>query len=96
MIIRNQIPVLEYDTSSKEIIAPDHGAESLRLPEKLIFAFLVRLLKDMLRNIMLLLLKSLKPLPKHSRFMLFLTMELNSRWQRLHLVVLPLHSFWIL
>lgn len=40
MIIRNQIPVLEYDTSSKEIIAPDHGAESLRLPEKLIFAFL--------------------------------------------------------
>lgn len=40
MIDKNSIPILEYDDSSKEVIAPDHGAESLKLPEKLIFAFL--------------------------------------------------------
>ena len=40
MIYKNSIPILEYDDSSNEVIEPNHGAESLKLPEKLIFAFL--------------------------------------------------------
>ena len=40
MIIRNETPILEYDTSSPEVIAPDHDCEGLQLPEKCLFAFL--------------------------------------------------------
>ena len=40
MIIENEIPILEYDTSSKEIISPDHDCEDLKLPEKCLFTFL--------------------------------------------------------
>ncbi|MCR5781415.1 MAG: nucleoside phosphorylase [Clostridia bacterium] len=40
MIIKNEIPILEYDTSSPEVIAPDHDLADLKLPEKCLFAFL--------------------------------------------------------
>ena len=40
MIIRNEIPILEYDDSSQEVIAPDHDWTAGRLPEKCLFAFL--------------------------------------------------------
>ncbi len=40
MIIKNEIPILEYDDSSAEVIAPDHDLQELRLPEKCLFAFL--------------------------------------------------------
>ena len=40
MITENEIPILEYDDSSKEVIAPDHDCEDLKLPEKCLFAFL--------------------------------------------------------
>ena len=40
MITKNEIPILEYDDSSKEVIAPDHDCEGLKLPEKCLFAFL--------------------------------------------------------
>ena len=40
MIIKNEIPVLEYDDCSIEVIRPNHGCEELRLPEKCVFAFL--------------------------------------------------------
>ena len=40
MIIKNEIPILEYDTESLEMIRPNHGAENLKLPEKCVFAFL--------------------------------------------------------
>lgn len=40
MIIKNEIPVLEYDDSSPEVIMPDHELEGLVLPEKCLFAFL--------------------------------------------------------
>ena len=40
MILKNEIPILEYDDSSKEVIAPDHDCEELKLPEKCLFAFL--------------------------------------------------------
>lgn len=40
MIEKNEIPILEYDTSSEEVIKPNHSAEFLRLPEKCICAFL--------------------------------------------------------
>lgn len=39
MLLNNQIPILEYDTTSAEIIAPNHGKEAF-LPEKCVFAFL--------------------------------------------------------
>ncbi len=39
MIIRNELPILEYDDTSKEVIAPDHEAQGLHLPEKCVFAF---------------------------------------------------------
>ena len=40
MIIKNEIPILEYDDSSIEVIAPNHDMEDLKLPEKCLFAFL--------------------------------------------------------
>lgn len=40
MIIRNEIPILEYDDSSPEVIPPDHDWTAGRLPEKCLFAFL--------------------------------------------------------
>ena len=40
MIIKSEIPILEYDDSSIEVIAPNHDMEDLKLPEKCLFAFL--------------------------------------------------------
>ena len=40
MIIKNEIPIFEYDDSSLEVITPNHGNEDLKLPEKCLFAFL--------------------------------------------------------
>ena len=40
MIVRNEIPILEYDDSSQEVIEPDHDWTAGRLPEKCLFAFL--------------------------------------------------------
>ena len=40
MIVENEIPILEYDDSSPEIIPPDHDWTAGRLPEKCLFAFL--------------------------------------------------------
>ena len=40
MIIKNEIPILEYDDASPEVIAPDHDMEGIVLPEKCLFAFL--------------------------------------------------------
>ena len=40
MIIKNEIPILEYDDSSSEVIPPDHDWAAGRLPEKCLFAFL--------------------------------------------------------
>ena len=40
MIIRNEIPILEYDDSSSEVIPPDHDWTGDLLPEKCLFAFL--------------------------------------------------------
>ncbi len=39
MIIKNEIPILEYDDSSKEVISPDHDWSRGKLPEKCLFAF---------------------------------------------------------
>ena len=40
MIISNQIPILEYDDCSPEVIQPDHDWAAEILPEKCLFAFL--------------------------------------------------------
>ena len=40
MITRNEIPILEYDDSSLEVIPPDHDWTAGKLPEKCFFAFL--------------------------------------------------------
>ena len=40
MIKRNEIPILEYDDSSPEVIPPDHDWTAGKLPEKCLFAFL--------------------------------------------------------
>ena len=40
MIIKNELPILEYDSSSAEVIEPDHDCKGLKLPEKCLFAFL--------------------------------------------------------
>lgn len=39
-IIKNEIPILEFDTSSEAVIMPNHEKLDIRLPEKAIFAFL--------------------------------------------------------
>ena len=46
MIIRNEIPILEYDTESLEVITPDHDCKELKLPEKCMFAFLGDIVHD--------------------------------------------------
>ncbi len=46
MIRKNEIPLLEYDDSSKEVIAPDHDCTELKLPEKCLFAFLGDVVHD--------------------------------------------------
>ena len=40
MIIKKEIPIIEYDDSSEEVIAPDHDCRNLCLPEKCLIAFL--------------------------------------------------------
>ena len=40
MIIKNEIPILEYDDCSAEVIAPDHDLAGIQLPEKCLFTFL--------------------------------------------------------
>ncbi len=40
MIYRNEIPILEYDDSSLEVIPPDHDWSAGKLPGKCLFAFL--------------------------------------------------------
>ena len=46
MIIRNEIPILEYDDSSSEVIPPDHDWTAGKLPEKCLFAFLGNVVHD--------------------------------------------------
>ena len=46
MIIRNEIPILEYDDSSPEVIPPDHDWTAGKLPEKCLFAFLGDVIHD--------------------------------------------------
>lgn len=46
MIIKNEIPILEYDDTSLEVIAPDHDFEDTKLPEKCLFAFLGDVVHD--------------------------------------------------
>ncbi|EGD26951.1 pnp udp family phosphorylase [Lactobacillus delbrueckii subsp. lactis DSM 20072] len=40
MIEKNELPILEYDLVSQEVLKPDHDNEDVRLPEKCLFAFL--------------------------------------------------------
>ena len=40
MIIRKDIPILEYDDGSLEVFPPDHDWSAGKLPEKCLFAFL--------------------------------------------------------
>ena len=40
MMIKHEIPLLEYDDSSREVIAPDHDWTAEKLPEKCLFTFL--------------------------------------------------------
>lgn len=40
MILKNEIPILEYDTASEEVISPNHDMDEIVLPEKCLFAFL--------------------------------------------------------
>ncbi len=46
MIIKNEIPILEYDDSSPEVIPPDHDWTAGMLPEKCLFAFLGDVVHD--------------------------------------------------
>lgn len=40
MINKNELPILEFDDSSLEVIPPDHGWRAAPLPEKCLFTFL--------------------------------------------------------
>ena len=43
-IIRNEIPILEYDDSPSSVIMPTHENLDIKLPERVVFAFLGRLI----------------------------------------------------
>ena len=40
MIIKNEIPILEFDSDSSAVIMPTHEELSIKLPKKAVFAFL--------------------------------------------------------
>lgn len=40
MIIKNEIPILEFDTDASAVIMPTHEHLDLKLPKKAVFAFL--------------------------------------------------------
>ena len=40
MIIKNEIPILEFDTDKNAVIMPTHAGFDLNLPERAVFAFL--------------------------------------------------------
>ena len=40
MIIKNEIPILEFDTDERAVLNPDHEKLPITLPEKAVFAFL--------------------------------------------------------
>ena len=61
MIQKHELPILEYDSNSEEVIRPNHGAEQLKLPEKCVYAFLEKRLMIMLSRQKPPLLKLLKP-----------------------------------
>ena len=46
MIIKNEIPLLEYDDTSSEVISADHEWTAGQLPEKCLFAFLGDVVHD--------------------------------------------------
>ena len=46
MIQKHELPILEYDSNSEEVIRPNHGAEQLKLPEKCVYAFLGEAVDD--------------------------------------------------
>ena len=46
MIQKHDLPILEYDSDSIEVIRPNHGAEQLVLPEKCVFGFLGDVIDD--------------------------------------------------
>lgn len=39
-ILKNEIPILEFDSAQRAVIDPDHEQLDLKLPEKCVFAFL--------------------------------------------------------
>ena len=39
-IIKNEIPILEYDDSQLSVLMPNHDKLNLQLPKKAVFAFL--------------------------------------------------------
>ncbi|MBP3368400.1 MAG: phosphorylase, partial [Clostridia bacterium] len=39
-IIKNEIPILEFDTESTAVVSPIHEKLDLKLPKKCVFAFL--------------------------------------------------------
>lgn len=45
-IMKNEIPILEYDTNPKAVIMPDHEDLRLHLPKKAVFAFLGSCIDD--------------------------------------------------
>lgn len=49
MLIKNEVPILEYDDKSSEIIPPSHGKEEF-LPEICVFAFLGSIVDEFVKN----------------------------------------------
>lgn len=45
-IIKNEIPILEYDTDDKAVIMPNHEDLEIELPERGVLAFLGKTVKD--------------------------------------------------
>lgn len=45
-IIKNKIPILEYDSNQRAVFMPDHEHLDLKLPDKAVFAFLGETIDD--------------------------------------------------
>ena len=50
MILKHDIPILEYDTDECAVLMPDHEKLGLKLPEKAVFAFLGSYIDEYAKN----------------------------------------------
>ena len=95
MIQKHDLPILEYDFDSIEVIRPNHGAEQLVLPEKCVFGFLGDVIDDYAFEMDAVIAEHFETITKAILFISSSKMGWNFACVRHRWELLQLHSFWI-